>query len=364
MLLTTRKTTILLRAVAMAALALAVALPAIRMKGKSMPLPLVRKDPLRHTVVAPTMEQPIVPGRSVLWCGSYQLAWNELMAMAGGPLELTPEYSGTEWLNRSYLTGDDVQPGSVLTHTGIGASLGELREHVKTEIPGARPYALAQADKQLEEISGGPVAYAYMRAGISFSAPYERLGETVTFNEHRVRAFGYTPEDPGPEMRDQTQLLDYRSRDDFVLELTTPDEQDRVILAKVPAETTLQSTVESVLARSNPDERLPAPDELRIPLMNFAVDHRFASIEGREARGPERNLGPIMLAGQGIRFRMDERGVVLETDAMIAAGSDMAQEPPVCIFDKPFLLMLKRRGDHPPYFAFWVDNAELLFEVD
>ena len=30
------------------------------------------------------------------------------------------------------------------------------------------------------------------------------------------------------------------------------------------------------------------------------------------------------------------------------------------IFDKPFLILMQRRNAKTPYFAFWVDNAEVL----
>jgi hypothetical protein len=30
------------------------------------------------------------------------------------------------------------------------------------------------------------------------------------------------------------------------------------------------------------------------------------------------------------------------------------------VFDRPFLIYLKKRGATRPYFAMWVDNAELL----
>jgi len=34
------------------------------------------------------------------------------------------------------------------------------------------------------------------------------------------------------------------------------------------------------------------------------------------------------------------------------------------IFDKPFLVVLRREGAKAPYFALWVDNAELLVPYD
>ena len=36
------------------------------------------------------------------------------------------------------------------------------------------------------------------------------------------------------------------------------------------------------------------------------------------------------------------------------------EDPVEYIFDKPFLVMLKREGREMPYFAMWVENTELL----
>lgn len=41
-------------------------------------------------------------------------------------------------------------------------------------------------------------------------------------------------------------------------------------------------------------------------------------------------------------------------------------EPPkthVMVFDKPFLVMLQRRGAQAPYFALWADNADVLVKA-
>ena len=43
---------------------------------------------LKHTVVTPHLEQKIEPGTNVLWCNTFQLAWNELCDLAGGPIAM------------------------------------------------------------------------------------------------------------------------------------------------------------------------------------------------------------------------------------------------------------------------------------
>ena len=60
---------------------------------------------------------------------------------------------------------------------------------------------------------------------------------------------------------------------------------------------------------------------------------------------------------------MDEKGVKLRSEAHMAIGCAMEVPPQpqhIMIFDRPFLVLLKRAGAKTPYFAMWVDNPELL----
>jgi hypothetical protein len=65
---------------------------------------------------------------------------------------------------------------------------------------------------------------------------------------------------------------------------------------------------------------------------------------------------PVAIAAQQTRFRLDERGAVLKSEAVAAAARVDAD----LIFDKPFLVMIQRTDAREPYFALWVANAELL----
>ena len=67
----------------------------------------------------------------------------------------------------------------------------------------------------------------------------------------------------------------------------------------------------------------------------------------------------MLFAGQSIRFRLDERGAVLKSEAASAGGDGYRQ----MVFNKPFLILLKRRDAGKPYFALWVGDPELLVRV-
>jgi hypothetical protein len=361
--ITTRKTYIVLRALALGVIALAVILPAMRHRHTVPDVPLKDPKTLRRTLLVPTMQQPIVPGRSVIWCGSFQLAWNQFMELAGGAVELEPPYSGTEWLNRGIIQQEDLPPDSTFVHASMAGDPAELKEQVQEAMgPDVRTRALNRAAQEVQQ-PAGPYAYAYLRTSQRFPVRYRRLSEDLTFNGEPVKAFGFESDEPDARLKQQTSVLDYAGPDDFVLELDTEEPENRIILAKVPAETTLQGTVDAVIARADAANGRGPAAELRVPLMNYAVDERFEQIEGRTPEGPNATFPPVAFAGQSVSLRLDESGVTLESDAVVQSASAAALEPPVCVFDKPFLVLL-RRGDRPPYFAFWVDNAELLWGAD
>lgn len=65
---------------------------------------------------------------------------------------------------------------------------------------------------------------------------------------------------------------------------------------------------------------------------------------------------------QSVRFRLDEYGAILKSQAagVVKCAVKQRKKPRQFVFDKPFLILLERKGAGQPYFALWVDNAELL----
>ena len=59
---------------------------------------------------------------------------------------------------------------------------------------------------------------------------------------------------------------------------------------------------------------------------------------------------------QMIRFRLDRSGAELASEVQVIC------RPMATYFvcDRPFLIVVKKRGSKHPFFVMWVDNAELL----
>ena len=74
-----------------------------------------------------------------------------------------------------------------------------------------------------------------------------------------------------------------------------------------------------------------------------------------QARNPRFDGLALSLTKQQIRFKLDETGAALKSESFVFLG-----RPRFLVFNKPFLIMIQRKGSKVPYFALWVANAELL----
>jgi len=71
-------------------------------------------DELKHTIVTPHLEQEIAPGTNVLWCNTFQLAWNELCYLTGGPLAMDSAPPVVAVLNKRTASKEDLAGAYVL----------------------------------------------------------------------------------------------------------------------------------------------------------------------------------------------------------------------------------------------------------
>lgn len=99
-------------------------------------------------------------------------------------------------------------------------------------------------------------------------------------------------------------------------------------------------------------------EKLYIPVLNFDVLRKYSELYKHPIHTANENIDgtSITFAAQSIRFRLDERGAILKSEGIDASGLTERN----LVFDKPFLIMLKRQEAKVPYFALWIGNTELL----
>jgi len=331
---------------------------------------------LKYTVVVPTLDTPMPPGRNVIWCASFQLAWNRLRDdVIGEPIRVANAEAVARRLNAAGVTDHDLLPGAFY------AAAGQVTKGIRARILSDMGRQFPQVNVRLPEqrMEDVLLAYAYLQSRMKFPRPYFDQPEGQAFvdsngQETKIATFGFS--DGPAAVNDNAPLCQqidvlYATRDpnsfrlaEFALDLcrTSPDTQ--LILACLEPNTSLARTFHDLnrkITAWKPPEgesAILSHERLAVPEMRWEIDHHFTEFEGRDKalRNAKWQHTYIRHAFQQVRFQMDRSGVALASDASVCVAA-MARD---FSFTRPFLLVLRRRGADEPFFVMWVDNAELL----
>lgn len=89
--------------------------PGCMFGGGNPPVVIKAGDTTPDTTVAIDLQTPIAPGTNVLWCGTIQLAWDELAKMYGGSVRFAkPIPPAASILNRGEVEPSDFDPASIV----------------------------------------------------------------------------------------------------------------------------------------------------------------------------------------------------------------------------------------------------------
>jgi hypothetical protein len=353
----------------------------------------VSQPPASRTLVAAHLGVQHRDGTNLVYSAGLGLAWRELARLAGGPLTLVdaaadePAQALVRALQESQESGLD--EGAYLARAGmhsrelVNEILGELERRFGAE---AAPRLLAEPPAP-----GLFLAYAFVAKRLVFDPPLIRESWAMTFpfgarHPSFVHSFGvWETRDEPPELwaaRARELLIHHprwtedeyaamsdedqdRVRDDesFVVEILPSDRADRVIVARIPPGATLAETVRAALAQVSDDaEGHPrahlAPDErFQVPCVDVDLAGAHPELEGRLFSGPRIPRGVLGEVIQDVRFHLDEGGVALQTEARLRG---LCLPPRDLVCDRPFLVLLLRRGSAVPYLAVWIENDEIL----
>ena len=370
------------------------------------PAPLVfsgdSKD-LKDTVVFPTLDTPVLPGKNIVWCSTMQMAWNKLKDdLVKEPVRVSKAQQVADRLNNSPYVAQDAPEGSWYAVAGFGIA-EEVRREMAKRFPSMEPPPLPDADL---------IAFAALKVDTVFPCRYFDIKKPVQFTAangaaSKLRAFGVRDTDYAPRVRYQVKVWynsgTYRTEtpDEFVLELSGQDKV-QVVIAHLPLLGSLSETVtevatmvsefnprrEEIVTRrltekisesvTDPAERqkelealahyvgpmdLLENDALAVPATNWRLSHRFGELEGANLLNTAVDDLTIILALQTVDFRLDRTGAYVRSIAAIGVQSAEMPRSPVpqhYVVDGPFMIMMKKRDCDRPFFVMWVDNAELL----
>lgn len=335
-------------------------------------------DKLSSTLIVPTLDTPIATGKNVIWCSSFQVAWNHLKNdIIKEPVQLANAQLIADRLNNAKESEADLPADSY--YAAAGWVKDGIIETIQKEMAKRFPDAPTPTfDSPLKEA----VAYAYLAADILFDPPFIDNPKKLDFKPSTgetgaVRSFGIPPRTHGQghRLRDRVTIL-YAfaaprrgGEDEFVIDPCNDSRPNQIVLASVAPKATVAETLSDVEAKvaqwkPGPEYEYSHVETLLIPNSSFRIHHHFSEIEGEDKRFLNKTGERLWLseAFQMIDFKLRRTGVSLKSEAKIIATQAAPSERVITdfVFDRPFLLYMKKRGAERPFFVMWVDNPELL----
>ncbi|MBI9017568.1 MAG: hypothetical protein JEZ07_09950 [Phycisphaerae bacterium] len=334
-------------------------------------------DKLQQTMIVPTLDTPMEDGKNIIWCSSFQLAWNELKDdIVKDSLQLNESNANVvaQRLNQAKQSLND------LDSSDFYAKAGYVKDQVVETIIKEMAAKFPNYDTSHLKAEDGEViwVYGYLNARAKFDIPFvkERLG--ISFKDIdgkmiQVQSFGlfHSGLEERENLAKQIDVLYFKETKDkygleeFIIDPCKTTQPYQVILACVGHGKTLEETIADVETKIREFKPADIPerergfmvgDQLSVPVTCWKIGHDFEELLGKHLKNKGLKHLFISRSMQDISFRLDRSGAVVVSEGGVA----MVCQPREFIFNRPFLIYLKKRDGGEPFFAMWVDNAELL----
>jgi prepilin-type processing-associated H-X9-DG protein len=340
---------------------------------------------LKQTAIFATLDSPLPEHKNAIWCSTFQMAWDRFKQdIVREPIQVLGAEELANRLNRAQFPPNDIEAKSYYAAAGSvrNGILEQIQKEMKQRFP-SEPVPVF--DSRYRTLPDVILAYAYLNVGVEFERPFYACPSAFDFLDSTgtrtgVTAFraqtGGRSESPD-RVREQVEVLYYDGDQptgtaQFAVDLSKETRPYQVVLACLPRSNTLGEaarTLQGKIAgfKSDPDYavlcKLRPIDTLIVPDVAYKLTHHFDELLNKHL-GNQKYLGfPIFEAIQKIDFTLSRTGVILKSEARIAArGRSMEEQKPRHFhFDRPFLICVqKREPNATPFSLMWVDNAELM----
>ncbi len=302
----------------------------------------------KSTQFIPTLEHQISEDKNSVYCATLLFGWDEIRKQINSPLTISEENFDLTLLNQS---------------TSFINVLKSNEYAVSGEVDGDIIYARAEFNKSLP-----------------FELKLQSFNNKLTFDGQKVSSFGIYGYDSYEQLK-IVQIVYYKNDNNFIIKLLPKDKEHEIILYKT------SQSFSSIYGMTNEIQKLTEigktekknekinwkyyyneEDVVIIPKFNFNIETNYTTLEGNNFKAKEQNF-QIERAWQRTAFILDESGAEIESEAEIEAATEEIEEeeyekpkPKKMIFDKPFLILLKRTDTQNPYFGLWTANTELMIK--
>ncbi len=298
---------------------------------------LQKIESLEQTNFCYTLDQNIESGKNSIYCPTLLFAWNHLKN----------------------------ETGSVLaTESAIVKLINESKDHVGT----------LEHDEYSNSFSverGVIKVQSEFVKLLPFKHEMTRNNSIINFNEkNEVESFG-CPTCKRKTSR-QIDVIHYNNQNDYSVRLKPELAQEQIILYRTGRireslaeyyDDFLQKTSLKAKDKQGWRYKFLAEDQFSAPVISFNLEDSIEELIGVKLITKQSDL-VIDEAVQRIAFVIDEKGAGIESVAWnLSKDSDAELDKPVpkkLIFDKAFMIILKKSNKENPYFIAWIANDELM----
>lgn len=307
---------------------------------------------------------------NTIWCGTFQLIWNDLKNdLAKQDIVFNPQLKVVENLNKETFTTKE------LSETSYYKKIGMPSLKLKEEIEKAIKDKFNETSDILDDFdweNRDPLdyfLYVMLKKEFQFEKAFEEL-ENGKFRDYdNVKYFGIKSDETG-ELKQQVDVLYYKSKDDFAVKLRTKQE-DEVILCKNPEGKTFGEIYNNILDKTevkvynmpnNQDNyeaikvygELKEGELLKVPNIKLKEKNEITEIEDKKFLFSNGEVYSIEKALQTIEFELDRTGGKIKSEAgMMVKNESVAIMDEIREFsiDDTFAIFLIEKGKDKPYFA-------------
>lgn len=308
------------------------------LEGRKFPK-VVNLNNFHNTDFVITLENKLSSSKNVIYSSSLLLAWDKLKKLLKAPITVDSTFNNElKLLNQS------------------SSYYGSLKsEEYKTET---------------KVQNGNVYIKAFFNKSLPFATRFHTFDNGVVFGNVRVRAFGIKYFEL--ELNRQIKILYYKDDNHFVIKLFSIYADHEIFLVKglqskgcfldMIDETNKLTNIgknERKIMLNNWKYVINTNDILTIPVINFNIETNCEKLENQQFNSD--NVNYIFgLAYQRTAFIIDEYGAKVESEAMFPAAKK--REIKKLVFDKPFIIYLKRKECNYPYFAMKIMDTELMIK--
>ena len=339
---------------------------------------------LKQTVVVATLNCPLPEHKNAIWCATFQMAWDKFKQdIIGEPIQVLGAEPLADRLNRSQFPTGSIEEKSYYATAGFVKKgiIEQVQKEMRRRFP-SEP--VPTFDSRYTTLPDVILAYAYLNVDVAFKDPYYVYRGRFNFLNSSDAGTDVTafcaqtsrPTSSSQALREQVEVLYYDSGQSsgmahFAIDLSKQTQPYQVILARMRRCNTLGEaarTLQDKIAAFKNDPNYTAlrglghGDTLIVPDVLYKLTHHFDELLRKYLGNPKWTDYFFFEALQKIDFTLSRTGVVLKSEARLAAAKKApAKEPRHLHFDRPFLICVqKREPNATPFFLMWVDNAELM----